>query len=67
VVNLAKVPIVDSSAIGSLIRCNSTISANGGRLKIVGAADIVRQAFRVTRLDQVFEFHDTEADALGAR
>jgi anti-sigma B factor antagonist len=65
IVDLSRVPIIDSSAIGSMIRCHSVVSAKGGKLKLVGAHEIVRQAFKMTRLDSVFEFHDTEADALG--
>jgi len=65
VVDLSRVPIIDSSAIGSMIRCHSVVSAKGGKLKLVGAHEIVRQAFKMTRLDSVFEFYDTEAAALG--
>jgi anti-sigma B factor antagonist len=65
IVDLSRVPIIDSSAIGSLIRCHSVISAKGGKLKLVGSHEIVRQAFKMTRLDSVFEFYDKEADALG--
>ena len=66
VINLAKVTMVDSSGIGTMIRCHSAVSAAGGKLKVVGANRTVRDAFRVTRLDKVFEFHDNEASALGA-
>ena len=65
IVDLSRVPIVDSSAIGSMIRCHSVVSAKGGKLKLVGAHEIVRHAFKMTRLDSVFEFYDTEAAALG--
>ena len=65
IVDLTRVPIIDSSAIGSMIRCHSVISEKGGKLKLVGAHEIVRQAFKMTRLDSVFEFYDTEAAALG--
>jgi anti-anti-sigma regulatory factor len=40
------------------------VSKNGGKLKLVGAHEIVRQAFKMTRLDSVFEFYDKESDAL---
>ena len=65
VVNLARVTMVDSSGIGTMIRCHSAVSTAGGKLKIVGANHTVREAFRVTRLDKVFEFHESEASALG--
>ncbi len=65
IVDLSRVPIIDSSAIGSMIRCHSMVSAKGGKLKLVGAHEIVRHAFKMTRLDSVFEFYEKEADALG--
>jgi anti-sigma B factor antagonist len=64
VVNMARVPMVDSSGIGSLIRCHSAVTAKGGKLKLVAVGDVVRQSFKVTRLDRVFEFHESEAAAL---
>ena len=66
VVNLAGVPMMDSSGIGSLIRCHSAVSAAGGKLKIVGATNTVMQAFKVTRLDRVLELHADEKSALAA-
>ncbi|HTC93191.1 MAG TPA: STAS domain-containing protein [Terriglobales bacterium] len=66
VVNLEKVPMVDSSGIGSLIRCHSAVTAIGGKLKLVSAGEMVRQSFRIMRLDRVFEFYDNEASALAS-
>ena len=66
VINLTKVTMVDSSGIGTMIRAHSAIKATGGKLKVVGANTTVRQAFHVTRLDKVFEFHENEESALGA-
>lgn len=64
ILNLGRVTMVDSSGIGTMIRCHSAVTAAGGKLKIVGANSTVRQAFRITRLDKVFEFHETEESAL---
>ena len=66
VIILARVPMVDSSGIGGLIRCHSAVVAAGGRLKVVGINDIVRQAFKTTHLDHVFDLHETEASALSS-
>jgi len=66
VVNLASVPMVDSSGIGSLIRCHSAVSAAGGKLKVVGASNTVMQAFKVTRLDRVLDLHPDEKSALAS-
>jgi|ERR1041385_5974128 anti-anti-sigma factor len=66
IVNFAKVPMVDSSGIGSLIRCHSAVAATGGKLKLVGVNDVVRQSFKTTRLDRVFEFYRDEPSALAS-
>jgi anti-anti-sigma factor len=66
IVDFSKVPMVDSSGIGSLIRCHSAVAANGGKLKLVGVNDVVKQSFKTTRLDRVFEFYGDEASALAS-
>lgn len=64
VLNLTEVPMVDSSGIGAMLRCDAAVTKAGGKLKIVGARQNVRHAFKLTRLENIFEFHDTEASAL---
>jgi len=66
VVNMAQVTFLDSSGIGMMIRCHSAITQVGGKLRLAGATGAVRQAFKVTRLDNIFEFHDSEKSALSA-
>ena len=65
VVNLARVATIDSSGIGTMIRLHGSVTKKGGRMRIAAANQTVRQAFRVTRLDSVLEFHETEQSALG--
>jgi anti-sigma B factor antagonist len=66
IINLSKVTMMDSSGIGTMIRCHSAMSAAGGTIKVVGANTTVRQAFKITRLDKVFAFYDDEKSALAA-
>ena len=66
IINLTKVTMMDSSGIGTMIRCHSAMNAAGGTIQVVGANTTVRQAFKVTRLDKVFAFYDDEASALAA-
>jgi anti-sigma B factor antagonist len=66
VVNLSDVTMMDSSGIGTMIRCHSAVMQKGGKLRLVNPNATVKQAFKVTRLDSVFEFHDSEASALAA-
>ena len=64
VINMTTVTMVDSTGIGSMIRCHSAMTQAGGKVKLVGTSPTVRQAFKITRLDQVFEFYDSEKSAL---
>ena len=66
IINLSRVTMMDSSGIGTMIRCHSAVSAVGGTIRVVGANSTVRQAFKVTRLDKVFHFYDDEAAARAA-
>ena len=66
VVNLANVPAIDSSGIGSLIRCHSAVLAAGGKMRVIGAGEVVRKALQVTHVDQLLEFHESEASALAS-
>jgi anti-anti-sigma factor len=53
IVNLADVPMVDSSGISSLIRCHSALGAQGGKLRVIGVSEVVRHALQVTRVDTI--------------
>ena len=66
VVNLAGVPVLDSTGIGSLLRCQTAVAGEGGKLCLVGTNKVIRQALRVTRLDMHFEFHENEDSALAS-
>jgi len=66
VIILGKVPVIDSSGLGSLMRCYSALKAVGGRVKLVAANGVVRQALGVTHLDKLFDFYDDEAAALAS-
>ncbi len=66
VIVLSSVPMIDSSGLGSLMRCHSSLRAVGGRIKLVGANEVVRQALGVTHLDKLFDFYDDEASALAS-
>jgi anti-sigma B factor antagonist len=66
VLDLAEVPAIDSSGIGALVRCHAAVRGNGGKLKVVGAGEIVRHSFHVTHLDQVLDLHPDEESAMGA-
>ena len=66
VVNLSSVPTIDSSGIGILVRCHTAAVAKGGKMKVVGAGGVVLQALKLSHVDQVLEFHESEAEALAS-
>lgn len=48
---------IDSTGIGRFIAAyNRIMLVDGGRMRMAGAQGTVRSAFRVTKLDTVFEF-----------
>jgi anti-sigma B factor antagonist len=63
-VNLAGVPEMDSSGIGSLIRAYSAAKAAGGRCRFFAAPKRVRKTLRMVRLDNILEVLEDEASAL---
>ena len=64
VLDLTELDFVDSAGIGMLIICNSTAEGAGGKLRIAGAGDRVRQAFEITHVDQVLALYATLDEAL---
>lgn len=66
VVNLDDVTYMDSSGVGTLVEVYRRLRRHGGHLHLCGMNDRVRSVFEVTKLDQFFSIHETEAEALSA-
>lgn len=66
VVDLAGVTHIDSTGIGIFIASLGKVTQAGGTLVMAGASGVVREGFRVTRLDRVFRFYADRAAALDA-
>jgi anti-sigma B factor antagonist len=64
VVNLRRVPYMDSSGVASLVKLLSRVRRGGKSLRLAGLTDRVRSIFEITRLDSVFEIFPTEEEAL---
>ena len=62
--NLAGVKYVDSSGIGELIANYTTISRQGGQLKLLNLTDRIQNLLVITKLLTVFDSYDDEAEAL---
>jgi anti-sigma B factor antagonist len=62
--NLADVSYIDSSGIGELVSGFTTISGNGGHLKLVGLSKRIKDLLQITKLYTVFDVYDDEAEAV---
>jgi len=63
--NLAGVDYVDSSGMGELVRCFSTVRQKGGEMKLLQVNKKVADLLQMTRLNTIFEIHSEERVALG--
>lgn len=55
---------IDSTGIGRFISAFNRLMAVNGTLAMCAAQPVVRQSFRVTRLDTVFRFYDAVDEAV---
>lgn len=62
--NLSGVKYMDSSGVGELIANYTTISRQGGQLKLLNLTDRIRNLLVITKLLTVFDSYDNEAEAL---
>ena len=62
--NLAGVKYIDSSGIGELIANYTTISRQGGQLKLLNLTDRIQSLLVITKLLTVFDSFEDEAEAL---
>jgi anti-sigma B factor antagonist len=62
--NLAEVPYIDSAGLGEIVRTYTTVSRQGGQLKLVYLTKRITDLLSITKLLTVFETFDAEPEAL---
>ena len=62
--NLEDVPYIDSAGLGEIVRTYTTVSRQGGQLKLVNLTKRITDLLSITKLLTVFETFDAEAEAL---
>lgn len=62
--NFADVPYIDSAGLGEVVRTYTTVSRQGGQLKLVNLTKRITDLLMITKLLTVFETFDSERDAL---
>jgi anti-sigma B factor antagonist len=64
VLNLADVPYVDSAGLGEIVRTYTTVSRQGGSLKLLNLTKRITDLLSITKLLTVFETFESETDAV---
>jgi len=64
VIDLSKVKWLNSSGLGMLISCLTSVTNAEGKLKIVGATEKVHSLFMITKLITVFDSYETVDQAV---
>ncbi len=66
VINLAEVPYIDSAGLGEIVRTYTTVSHQGGAMKLLNLTKRIQDLLAITKLLTVFETFDAEADAVAS-
>ena len=64
VLNLADVPYIDSAGLGEIVRTYTTVSRQGGKLKLLNLTKRIQDLLAITKLLTVFETYESENDAV---
>lgn len=64
ILNLADVPYVDSAGLGEIVRTYTTVSRQGGSLKLLNLTKRITDLLAITKLLTVFETFEVESDAV---
>ena len=64
VLNLADVPYIDSAGLGEVVRTYTTVSRQGGSLKLLNLTKRITDLLSITKLLTVFETFDAEGEAV---
>ena len=62
--NLANVPYIDSAGLGEIVRTYTTVSRQGGKLKLLNLTKRIKDLLAITKLLTVFDTYDSEAEAI---
>ena len=64
VLNLAEVPYLDSAGLGEVVRAYTTVSRQGGSLKLLNLTKRITDLLSITKLLTVFDTFDAEDEAV---
>ncbi len=64
VLNLADVPYIDSAGLGEVVRTYTTVSRQGGTMKLLNLTKRIQDLLSITKLLTVFETFESEDEAI---
>ena len=64
ILNLAKVPYLDSAGLGEIMRCFTALRRDGGDFKLLSPNQRIIDLFSITKLLNVFDIYDNEPSAI---
>src|SRR4026207_2119437 len=64
VLNLGEVPYLDSAGLGEVVRAYTTVSREGGSLKLLNLTKRITDLLSITKLLTVFETFESENEAV---
>jgi anti-sigma B factor antagonist len=62
--NLAGISYIDSSGLGEIVACYTTVTGKGGQIKLVNLTKRVQDLLAITKLLTVFDTFDSEPQAV---
>jgi anti-sigma B factor antagonist len=65
-INMNDVTTIDSSGIGELVGCYTSLTNKGGKLKLLHLPPKINDVLTVTQLITVFDVYENEAEALAS-
>lgn len=66
ILNLAEVNYIDSSGIGELVSSYTTVTNQGGKLKLLNLTKKIQELLAITKLLTVFSVYDSEQQAISS-
>ncbi len=64
ILNLEGVPYIDSAGLGEIVRTYTTVSRQGGSLKLLNLTKRIEDLLSITKLLTVFDTFDNEDEAI---
>ncbi|MCL4811457.1 MAG: STAS domain-containing protein [Vicinamibacteraceae bacterium] len=64
--NLEGVPYIDSAGLGEIVRTYTTVSRQGGKLKLLNLTKRIQDLLSITKLLTVFETFESEEPAVAS-